>query len=105
MKINIEKTEICLFMKETDTQAKDKIEVTLNQQEIKYNKTPKILGVIFDESLNFQSHTSKEKQKANKALSSLKEVKFIENINTQKLIQLYTSKKGCKGIDTIKYHT
>ena len=89
MKINIEKTEICLFTKETDTPAKDEIKVTINQEEIKYNKTPKILGVTPDESLNFQSHISKIEQKANKALSSLKQVKFVENINTQKLIQLY----------------
>ena len=89
MKINIEKTEICLFTKETDTPAKDEIKVTINQEEIKYNKTPKILGVTLDESLNFQSHISKVEQKANKALSSLKQVKFVENINTQKLIQLY----------------
>ena len=53
MKINIEKTEICLIMKETDTPSKDEIEDTLNQQEFKYNKTPKILGVILDKSLNF----------------------------------------------------
>ena len=49
----------------------DEIKVTINQEEIKYNKTPKILGVTLDESLNFQSHISKEEQKANKALSSL----------------------------------
>ena len=86
MKINIEKTEICPFTKEAETTDKDDLEISLNQQKIKYNSTPKILGVTLDESLSFQPHITKVEQKA---ISSLRQVKYVENINTQKLVQLY----------------
>ena len=55
------------------------------------NPTPKLLGVILDETLNFQSHISKVEQKANIAVSTLRQVKYVENIETKKLIQLYQS--------------
>ena len=91
MKINIEKTEICLFTKQPDTADGERPEVTLQEKKIKYNPTPKLLGVILDETLNFQSHISKVEQKANKAVSTLRQVKYVENIDTKKLIQLYQS--------------
>ena len=84
MKINIEKTEICLFTKESETTDKTELEISLNQQKIKYNSTPNILGVFLDESLSFQPHVSKVEQKVNKAISSLRQVKYVENINMQK---------------------
>ena len=45
--------------------------------------------MTLDESLSFQPHISKVEQKANKAISSLRQVKCVENINTEKLAQLY----------------
>ena len=49
----------------------------------------KVRNVNNNESLTFQPHITKVEQKANKAISSLRQVKYVENINTQKLVQLY----------------
>ena len=62
-------------------------EVILQEMKIKYNSTPKLLGVVLDESLNFQKHIFNVEQKANKAVSTLRQVKYVEKINTKKLIQ------------------
>ena len=89
MKINISKTEICLFTKLIDHTDTSKPEITLQDMKIKCNPTPKLLGVVLDETLNFQKHISNVEQKANKAIGTLRQVKYVENINTNKLKQLY----------------
>ena len=89
MKLNISKTEICLFTKMIDQTDSPKPEVTLLDMKIKYNSTPKLLGVVLDETLNFQKHICNIEQKANKAIGTLRQVKYVENINTKKFIQLY----------------
>ena len=88
MNKNYEKQKFVLSQK-SETTNKNELEISLNQQKIKYNSTPKILGVTLDDSLSFQPHISKVEKKANKAISSLGKFKYVENINTQKLAQLY----------------
>ena len=89
MKINISKTEICLFTEKPDHTDGTQPEVILQDMKIKYNSTPKLLGVVLDESLNFNKHISNVEQKANKAVNTLRQVKHVEKINTKKLLQLY----------------
>ena len=48
MKINICKTEICLFNKKPDHTDGTKPEVILQDKTIKYNPTPKLLEVVLD---------------------------------------------------------
>ena len=83
------KTEICLFTKQPDSINGSDIEISLQQQKLKYNHTPKLLGIILDESLNFQTHITKVEQKVSKSISTLRQVKYVENISTKKLLQLY----------------
>ena len=89
MKINITKTEICLFTKQPDSINGSDIKISLQQQKLKYNHNPKLLGIILDESLNFQNHITKVEQKVSKSISTLRQVKYVENISTKKLLQLY----------------
>lgn len=74
MKINIDKTEICRLTKHPDHADGNRLEVTLRGKSIKYNPTPKLLGVVQDKTLNFKSHISKVEQKANKAINTLRQV-------------------------------
>ena len=89
MKINIAKTKICLFTKQPDSINGSDIEISLQQQKLRYNHTPKLLGIVLDESLNFQTHITKVEQKASKPINTLRQVKYVENISTKKLLQLY----------------
>ena len=86
MKINFEKTEICLFTKLTNSTDGSQPEVTLQQKKVKYNHTPKLLGVVLDESLNFQTHISKVEQKANKAISTLRQVIYVTYVDCYAIV-------------------
>ena len=66
MKISLDKTEICLFSRSNLDVEGSSLTVQLNGEDIPYNSNPKILGLHLDESLNFQTHIKKTKQKANK---------------------------------------
>ncbi|MEW8544970.1 MAG: reverse transcriptase domain-containing protein [Candidatus Thiodiazotropha sp.] len=91
MKLSPEKTEICLFSRGNNNTDPSQIHVQLNGNDIKYNSSPKVLGLHLDESLTFQNHIIKTEQKANKVIGVLRQVKHVEQIKTSKLIQLYKS--------------
>ena len=82
MKINIRKTEICLFTKQPEQAERTRPEVKLQEKKINYNPTPKLLGVVLDETLNFHNHISKVERKANRAMRTLRQIKYVENIDT-----------------------
>jgi hypothetical protein len=48
------KTEYCIFSR--DKKDKEVINLKLRNHQLKYNKNPKILGLILDEQLNFNNH-------------------------------------------------
>ena len=61
----------------------------LEGQDIKYNSTLKILGVILDEKMKFDSHTEQVERKALRSLDLLRRVKETEVANTKCRMQLY----------------
>ena len=57
MKLNIEKktTEFCIFARKTEEELSN-INVKMDGKDIKRTDSPKLLGVILDEKLNFHKH-------------------------------------------------
>jgi hypothetical protein len=52
---------------------KDNISISLNRKSLKYNPTPKILGLTLDEKLTFSSHINILEQKASRTVVILHE--------------------------------
>ena len=52
LKVNDEKTELCLFYR-NDTPP---VQITINTKQISSTPTMKVLGVIFDSKLNWEKH-------------------------------------------------
>jgi ribonuclease HI len=116
MKINPEKTEVCLFQKRAPAE-QDRPVVRMGLAALRYNPTPRLLGVFLDEELNFNHHIDKTEAKANKALNLLRTVKSTEKINTKRLLQIYQAvvvphleyaapvwqtAKGCSRLESIQ---
>ena len=90
LKLSMLKTEFCLFS--LDNKVLDEIRTfrfCVDGQELKYNPTPKILGVTLDEKLKFETHIELVEQKALRWLDLLRRVKETELINTKCMLQLY----------------
>lgn len=92
MKINIIKTEFCVFSQ--NNQVLDEARVynfTVEGQTVKYNPKPKILGVtsLLDEKLKFDTHTEQIERKALRSLDLLRKVKATEVMDTKCMLQLY----------------
>ena len=85
MKVNESKTALALFHCQDTTP----IEITLNNITIKSETTMNVLGVIFDQKLQWIPHISHCITKSNKALVALRMIsKFF---TTKELLQLVTS--------------
>ena len=61
----------------------------IDGQKVKYNPTPKILGVTLDEKLKFDMHTDQLERKASKTIALLRKMKETEVLNTRCMLQLY----------------
>ena len=66
LKVNEQKTELCLFYRKDTPQ----IEIIINNSTIKSETVMNVLGVLFDSKLTWSNHVSKQINKANKASSS-----------------------------------
>ena len=89
MKLSSEKTEYCIFSR--DKKDKDVINLKPGNHQLKYNKKPKILGLILDEQLNFNNHIEYIIKRAKSSLGIIREIKGIAKISTKVLIQIYDS--------------
>lgn len=89
MKLSSEKTEYCIFSR--DKKDKEVINLKLRNHQLKYNKNPKILGLILDEQLNFNNHIEYIIKRAKRSLGIIREIKGIAKIPTKVLIQIYDS--------------
>ena len=90
LKISIVKTEFCVFSMINQVLEEARLyTMKLEGQDIKYNPTPKILGVILDEKMKFDIHTEQVERKALRSLDLLRRVKETEVVNTKCMIQLY----------------
>ena len=71
MKINDAKTCLCLFYHKDTTP----IEIKLNESTIRSTKNINVLGVIFDQKLQWSDHIAQCIAKSNKALTAIKMIK------------------------------
>ena len=86
LKVNEEKTEICMFYKK-DYHCND---IELNGHKIIIKKNIRILGVMFDSKLTWAEHVSYAMAKANKAKQGLKLIrKYFTAEETLKLSTAY----------------
>ena len=90
MKINIDKTEYCIFSKDPEILDMD-IEIRKTDTILKRTRTPKLLGVVLDEKLTFQEHNKTVEVKAQKVLSALRVLGKTQKIDPTNLIRLYKS--------------
>ena len=90
IKLSILKTEFCIFSldKQVLEEARNYI-FEIDGQKVKYNPTPKILGVTLDEKLKFEMHTEQLERKASKTMALLRKVKETEVLSTRCMLQLY----------------
>ena len=72
LKVNDNKTELCLFHKNEQLSVKIKV----NGSEIKSLSEMGVLGIIFDSKLNWNSHVAKAINKSNAALHCIRLIKY-----------------------------
>ena len=89
MKLSPEKTEICLFFRGILNNPNTPPRVQLDGTDVKYNSTPKVLGLHLDESVSFQTQITKTEQKPSRVLGDLRQIKDVEGMETNKLTQIY----------------
>ena len=85
MKVNDAKTCLCLFYK-SDTAP---IQIKLNDVMIKSTKSINVLGVIFDQKLQWYEHISLCISKSSKALNAIRLIRRF--FSTKELLQIVTS--------------
>ena len=85
MRVNESKTNLCLFYHK-DTAP---ITIVLNGVNIKSKKTVNVLGVIFDQKLQWAEHISHCITKSKKALTAIRMIRKF--FTTKELLQLVTS--------------
>ena len=85
MKVNEAKTSLCLFSNH-DTAP---IEITVHNSVIKSSKTMNVLGVVFDQKLQWGDQINHCTSKANNAITAIRMIK--KYFTTKELLQLVTS--------------
>ena len=90
LKLNILKTEYCIFSKDQRILELD-IELRMANTILKRTRTPKLLGVTLDERLTFQEHVKTVELKAQKVLSALRILGKTEKIDPANMVRLYKS--------------
>ena len=88
MKLNTGKTECVLFTRDPNHTVPS---VELQGKALKCTEEVKLLGVILDKKLTFQSHIEAVEKRASKALGALMMVGKTEKINPANMIKLYKS--------------
>ena len=85
MKVNDAKTCLCLFYNKDTTP----IEIKLNSTVVKSSKSINVLGVIFDQKLQWAEHVAQTILKSNKALNAIRLIRKF--FTTKELLQIVTS--------------
>ncbi|MCG7878799.1 MAG: reverse transcriptase domain-containing protein [Candidatus Thiodiazotropha endolucinida] len=91
MKVNVDKTEFCVFSRSLGINDTDDIEIIMNNKKIKKSSAPKLLGVTLDSKLTFRLHIDSIERKALKASAALYVVGKSEQVSAKNMIQLYRS--------------
>ena len=87
MKLSLGKTEVTIFHMHPITDTVHTL-FKIVETVLKYNSTPRILGITLDEHLNFSSHLATVKKKASQALHVIREVKGIARMSSKNLVKL-----------------
>ena len=82
MVVDESKTEVCLFHKNDQT----KINIKLDNVQIKSKKEMNVLGVTFDYKLNLNAHIANAIKKARKSLFTLRLLKKLFNANEMRTL-------------------
>ena len=85
MKINDSKTCLCLFYNKDTTP----IEIKLNNSTIRSEKNKNVLGVIFDQKLQWSDHIAQCISKSSKALNAIRLIRRF--FSTKELLQIITA--------------
>ena len=88
MKLNVQKTEFCIFSKDQQILDMD-IGMKMANTKLKRTRDPKLLGVILDEKLTYQEHIKAVEVKAQKVLSALRILGKTERIEPRNMVRLY----------------
>ena len=83
LKVNENKTEICIFFRDDTTQ----VDIMVKNTTVESKDHMNVLGVIFDSRLTWAKHVAIQ---ANKAYSALQATKLFRNFFTQKEYYLYS---------------
>ena len=92
MKINIDKTELCVFFCLSEVISQD-FDIIIDSKKIKKKKSspPTLLGFILDGKLTFQTHMDSIDRKALQAAVALHVVAKSKQVSAKNMIQLYKS--------------
>ena len=85
LKVNNEKTDLCLFYRQDTTKVNIKVGETLIESKGEIN----VLGVLFDSKLQWTNHVCRVIQKADRALNAIKLIRRF--FTSYELLQLLTS--------------
>ena len=85
LKVNESKTELCLFHRKDQAP----ISVKINNTTLTSKRSMNVLGVTFDNKLNWQSHIENAITKSKKALNAIKLIR--KHLNKDELLKLITS--------------
>ncbi|MEW8544656.1 MAG: reverse transcriptase domain-containing protein [Candidatus Thiodiazotropha sp.] len=88
MKVNVDKTEYCIFSRE-QTVLNGSCDIKMTNQVLKRSRSPKLLGVTFDEKLTFSEHIKNVELRAQKTVSALRTLGRTEHIDPENMIKLY----------------
>jgi hypothetical protein len=66
-------------------------ELVVNSYSFKYSPTPRLLGIILDEKIKFDTHIMHVERKANNSIHIIREIKSLANISRTKLLRIYNS--------------
>jgi hypothetical protein len=85
LKVNNEKTDLCLFYRQDTTQ----VIIKVGETSIKSKSEINVLGVLFDSKLQWTNHVCRVIQKADRALNAIKLIRKF--FTSHELLQLLTS--------------
>ena len=91
MKINIDKTELCVFFYLSEVISQD-FDIIMDSKKInKKSSPPTLLGFILDGKLTFQTHMDSIDRQALQAAVALHVVAKSKQVSAKNMIQLYKS--------------
>ena len=86
MKVNLNKTEFCVFSRATQILEGD-VSLTVSNIHLRRSSNPKLLGVVLDEKLQFTQHIRYVQKRALKSLNALLKMGKTEKISPANMVK------------------